>query len=175
MSTQDKFTRELTEMFVQYLSHHTGPNFYKIKSIIAKSLSTCINNDDEIRGMIIESFLSIWNLSMEELEMLRDDLSAMFLHCKDTNPELFAEFEANIFNKVKVDSTGCEYNYPCVRLFVDGNRYKLVGGTPLHLYLFYGEVMFDRFGPYTGVIELTHGEFAAIRAKTLFFPQVYIK
>lgn len=175
MATQDTFARELTEMFVQYLSLRKGPDFYGIESVIVEGLSDSNIDADELRGLIVESFLSVWNLSIEELEMLRNNLPEMFLHCKDTNPELFAQFESNTFNKVKFDSAGGKYNYPCVNLNVDGIGYMLVGGTSLHLHLFYGEVMFDRFGPYVDSIELTHGEFEAIRTKTLFYPQIYIK
>lgn len=175
MTEQDTLNRKMIELTVQLLSTHCGPNFYEIRSIIEDKLDSRRIDRDELCGLIYESFLSVWNLTVEEFDMLRDDLTAIILHCKDTNPELFAEFEANTFNKVKFDSTGCKYNYPCARLVVDGNRYQLVGGTSLHLNLFYGEVMFERFGRYNGEIELTHGEFEAIRTKTLFFPQVYIK
>ena len=175
MTKQNTLNRKMVELTVQLLSTQYGPNFCEIKSIIKDKLTGQQINRDELRGLIYESFLSVWNLTAEEFDMLRDDLTAMLLHCKGTNPELFAEFEVNTFSKVKFDSTRCKYNYPCVRLVVDGDIYRLVGGTSLHLHLFYGEVMFDRFGPYKGEIELTHGEFEAIRTKTLFFPPVYIK
>lgn len=175
MTKRDTLNRKMIELTVQLLSTHCGPNFYEIRSIIEDKLDSRRIDRDELCGLIYETFLSVWNLAAEEFDMLRDDLAAIILHCKDTNPGLFAEFEANTFNKVKFDSTRCKDNYPCVRLVVDGYRYQLVGGTSLHLNLFYGEVMFDRFGLYKGEIELTHGEFEAIRTKTLFFPQVYIK
>ena len=175
MTTQDTLNRELAEMFVQHLSLRKGPDFYGIESVIVEGLSDSNIDTDGLRGLIVEAFLSVWNLTIEELEMLRDNLPALFLHCKDTNPELFAQFELETFNKVKFDSAGGKYDYPCVNLDVDGIGYMLVGGTSLHLHLFYGEVMFDRFGPYASRIELTHGEFEAIRTKTLFYPQIYIK
>lgn len=175
MSTQDKFPHVLIAPMVREFSTEYGPDYDTIRRTMSAHLPAFIISEDELRGLVFESFICIWNLSVEEFDMLEDDLTAMFLHCKDTNPELFAEFEANTFNKVKFDSDGSKYNYPCVHLDVDGTGYMLVGGTPLHLHLFYGEVMFDRFGPYTGRIELTHGEFEAIRTKTLFFPQVYVK
>lgn len=175
MAEQDTLKRKMIELSVRLLSAQYGPDFYGIESVIVEGLSDSNIDTDGLRGLIVEAFLSVWNLSIEELEMLRDDLSALFLHCKDTNPELFARFELETFSKVKFDSAGGKYDYPCVNLDVDGNRYMLVGGTSLHLHLFYGEVMFDRFGPYTGRIELTHGEFEAIRTKTLFYPQIYIK
>ena len=175
MAEQDTLKRKMIELTVQLLSTHCGPDFYEIKSIIEDKLDSQAIDRDELHGLIYESFLSAWNLTAEEFDILSDDMPAMFLHCKNTNPELFAWFESETFDKVKFDSTGCKYNYPCVHLVVDRNRYQLVGGTSLHLNLFYGEVMFDRFGPYKGEIELTHGEFEAIRTKTLFFPQVYIK
>ena len=175
MTTQDRYKHKLINFFVQYHSVKFGPDFVKIALKVASLPSTRHIDDNELRGLIVESFLSVWNLSIEELEMLRGNLPEMFLHCKATNPELFAQFESNTLNKVKFNSAGGKYDYPCVNLDVDGYKYMLVGGTSLHLHLFYGEVMFDRFGPYTGRIELTHGEFEAIRTRTLFFPQVYIK
>ena len=175
MNKRDTLRYKMIELSIRCLSTHCGPDFYEIESIINDKLSGLQLDQDELHGMIYESFLSVWNLSIEELEMLRDNLPALFLHCKDTNPELFAQFELETFSKVKFDSAGGKYDYPCVNLDVDGIGYMLVGGTPLHLHLFYGEVMFDRFGPYTGRIELTHGEFEAIRTRTLFYPQIYIK
>ena len=175
MNKRDTLRYKMIELSIRCLVTHCGPDFYEIESIISDKLAGLQLDQDELHGMIYESFLSVWNLSAEEFDILRDNMPAMFLHCKDTNPELFIRFESETFDKVKFDSTGCKYDYPCVRLVVDGYRYQLVGGTSLHLNLFYGEVMFDRFGLYKGEIELTHSEFEAIRTKTLFFPQVYIK
>lgn len=175
MTKQNTLNRKMIELSVRCLSTQYGPDFVKIRSTIINDLDGLQINRDELCGLIYESFLFVWNLTAEEFDILRDVMPAMFLHCKNTNPELFARFESKTFDKVKFDSTRCKYNYPCVHLVVDGNRYQLVGGTSLYLNLFYDEVMFDRFGPCKGEIELTHGEFEAIRTKTLFFPQVYIK
>lgn len=175
MSTQDKFPHVLIAPMVRAFSTEYGPDYDTIRRTMSAHLPAFIIPEDELRGLVFEAFITVWNLSVEEFDILEDDLTAMLLHCKDTNPELFAEFEANTYNKVKFDSTGGKYDYPCVHLDVDGHRYELVGSTPLHLHLFYGEVMFNRFGPYKGVIELDRYEFTAIRTKTLFFPQVYIK
>ena len=175
MSAQDKFPHALITPMVREFSTKYGPDFDTIHTVMSKYLPEFIIPEDELRSLTFESFITIWNLSVEEFDMLDVNQTVMFLHCKNTSPELFAEFEANTFNKVKFDSAGGKYNYPCVHLDVDGIGYMLVGGTSLHLHLFYGEVMFDRFGPYTGRIELTHGEFEAIRTRTLFYPQIYIK
>ena len=168
MTTQNKSIQNKVKSYIEVASTLVGPDYDKIFSLVCQEIDWSDYTEDERNMLIFDSFLSVWNLTSDEFDIMVPNLYSMYVGCWNSNESLFEEFMQNLLSQWNYDMT--EDGLPCIKLSIDGASCELAGINPLYLYMFYTDVMLPRFGAYSGEIEMSRSIYDAVLSRAFFYP-----
>ena len=173
MTKQNTLNQNELKSLIEEVSAMVGPDYDTIYDLAVQKLNWDGVSEDERNMSIFESFLSVWNLSGDEFDVLVTNPSAMNRHCSFTNVSLFERFEQNVLSRTEFSKVEEVPNTYFILFDVEGVQEYFCFDRLIDGQLFYGGVLFERYGAYTGPIKVTRKEFVALQTVRDFYPGVY--